>query len=47
MKITDNFTYSYDKSTHWMTSVSGSSVVKGKAEDKNIDVTTETKITKK
>ena len=47
MKITDNFTYSYDKSSQWMTSIGGSSVIKGKAEDKNIDVTTEIKITKK
>lgn len=47
LKIVDNYTCSYDKSTQWLHSMNGSSSIKGKSEDKVIDATTQVTIKKK
>lgn len=47
LKISDKFNYSFDKSTQWITSMTGTSTLKGKVEDKDADVTTQITIKKK
>lgn len=47
LKMVDNYTYSFDKSNQWISSMSGKNTIKGKSENNNIDVTIEIKMTKK
>lgn len=47
LNMVDNYTYSFDKSTTWISSMSGKNTIKGKYENNNIDVTIEIKLTKK
>lgn len=47
LKMEDNYTYSFDKSNQWISSMSGKNTITGKYENNNIDVTIEIKMTKK
>ena len=47
LNITDNYKYSFDNTSKWITSFSGISIIKGKAESNAVNAVTEIKITKK
>lgn len=47
LNMTDNFNYSFDNTSKWITSLSGIKTIKGKAENNAVNVVTEIKITKK
>ena len=47
LNITDTFNYALDSSSKWLNSLSGTSTISGKAENNDVNVVTEIKITKK
>lgn len=47
LKMVDNYTYSFDKSNQWVSSMNAKNTIKGKANENNVDVTIEIKMKKK